>query len=93
MIDALAARRELADMHRSLDYFSEADCNRANELIDIIEGHMATKSIGAVSKKALGLGKVQPIKKTPPHFASAKQAKADRVEAGLRRNRATKRGA
>jgi hypothetical protein len=93
MTDALTARRELADMHRRRDYFTEADCRRANELIDIIEAHMATKSIGAVSKTALAKGKVQPAKKTPPHFAQAKKAKADRTEAGLRRNRASKRGA
>lgn len=52
---------------------------------------MATKSIGKISKKALAEGKVQPSTRTPPHFAAAKKAKADRVEAGLRKNRLNKR--
>jgi hypothetical protein len=49
-----------------------------------------TKSIGRVSKTALAEGKIKPSKSTPKHFAQAKRAKADRVEAGLRRNRARK---
>lgn len=51
---------------------------------------MATKSIGRVSKAALAEGKIKPAKSTPKHFATAKKAKADRAEAGLRRNRARK---
>lgn len=49
---------------------------------------MATKSIGKISKKALAEGKVKPSKSTPPHFAAAKKAKADRTEKALRGNRA-----
>lgn len=52
---------------------------------------MATKSIGRVSKAALAEGKIKSAKATPPHFAKAKAKKADRQEAGLRRNREAKR--
>jgi hypothetical protein len=89
------ARQELVRMHESLAYFTEAECRRVNHLIDIInEARMATGhkvKVGKVSKKALAEGKIKPSKSAPPHFTKAKAKKADRQEAGLRRNREAKR--
>lgn len=52
---------------------------------------MATASIGRVEKKALDKGKIKPVDKTPKPLRGGKKRKADRIEAGLRKNREAKR--
>lgn len=79
-------RRQLVEMHRRNDFFTERQCRQANDIIDRI--NMATKSIGRVDAAALAKGKVKP---KPAHMSvpkkAAAKAKADRKEAGLRANR------
>lgn len=84
MIDADSARRELARMHECLPYFTEAECRRADQLIDIInEASMATRVKGTVKD-----GKFKPKDSTPAPLRKGKALKAARVEKGLKANRA-----
>ena len=84
---AAEAHRELVRMHESLAYFTEAQCRRVNELIDIInEERMATKVKGSVTKD----GKFKPADRAPVSAKIARKAKADRTEKGLRKNREAK---
>jgi len=90
VVTPIEARRELSVLHSTSLYFTSADCDRANELIDIInEAHMATKTIGRtkVTTTKTGKVKVAPIITAPKTARIAKAKKADRAVKGLVANR------
>ena len=93
-MDATAARQALQDMHRDHDVFGPAECDRANHLIDIInEAHMAARIGKAKITTKDGRTKIEPAKA----YRNVSQriggkAKADRKEAGYRRNAARAKG-
>jgi hypothetical protein len=84
VVTLIEARRELSALHSNNLVFTEAQCRRANELIDIInEASMATR-IGRATVKD---GKVKPASSAPKTARIAAKKKVARTVKGLVKNR------